>query len=94
MEHVEKQYFVGDVVNGRYQEPFGTYEQALERYYDDLTENLIVETDRDKSSGEFPGRSQEEILSELSKFYFIMVVHFDAEGDELSSRILLGEGAS
>jgi hypothetical protein len=95
MENVEKLYFVGDVVNGRYQEPFTSFEEARERYYDDLAENLIIETERDKSgiSGEITMRTQEEILSELSGFYFVMEVHYDADGEEISSRILLGKGA-
>ncbi|HWQ26148.1 MAG TPA: hypothetical protein VN367_05110 [Chlorobaculum sp.] len=95
MENVGKLYFVGDVVNGRYQEPFRSYEDALERYYDDIAENLIIETERDKTglNGDLPARTQEEILGELAKFYFVMVVHYDAEGDEISSRIMLGEGA-
>jgi hypothetical protein len=95
MENVGKLYFVGDVVNGRYQEPFRSYEDALERYYDDIAENLIIETERDKTAlnSDLPARTQEEILDELAKFYFVMVVHYDTEGDEISSRIMLGEGA-
>ena len=95
MENVGKLYFVGDVVNGRYQEPFRSYEEALERYYDDIAENLIIETERDKTglNGDLPARTQEEILDELAKFYFVMVVHYDTEGDEISSSIVLGEGA-
>ncbi|NTW51102.1 MAG: hypothetical protein HGB22_00735 [Chlorobiaceae bacterium] len=95
MENAGKLYFVGDVVNGRYQEPFNSYEDALERYYDDIAENLIVETERDRSgtSGALPARTQNDILSELAKFYFIMVVDFDHDGEELSGKVLLGEGA-
>lgn len=96
MEEVRKLYFVGDQVNGRYHEPFGSYEEALERYYDDLAETLIIETEHDRvrlNEG-MHVRTQAEILDELARFYFIMVVHFDTDGEELSSRILLGEGAS
>jgi hypothetical protein len=93
MKNSEKLYFVGDVINGRYHEPFRSYEAALQRYYDDVAENLIIETERDRSrvNDDQPVRTQEEILRELGRFYFVMLVHFDAEGDEISSEVVLGE---
>lgn len=93
MENAEKLYFVGDVINGRYHEPFRSYEEALQRYYDDVAENLIVETEKDRSRVKegLLARRQEEILRELGRFYFVMLVHFDAAGEEVSSEVVLGE---
>jgi hypothetical protein len=93
MENTETLYFIGDIVNGRYNEPFRSYDEALSRYYADMAESLIIEEEKDKirvRNGEEP-RTAVALLKEVREFYFIAAVTFDADGQELSHEVMPGK---